>query len=98
MDQGLIRVFHDDSFIDDPTRIIRALRFMAKFGFIIEEHTKELMIKATKHEDWQKWQKKRKSRFEIERNYILELNQEQKDRVTKFIDENKILEEFFQLS
>ena len=29
---GTIRVLHDKSFIDDPTRIIRALKFSVRFG------------------------------------------------------------------
>lgn len=37
-----IRVLHDESFIDDPTRIIRALKFSVRFGFELEEHTRKL--------------------------------------------------------
>lgn len=37
-----LRVLHDNSFIDDPTRIIRALKFSVRFGFELEEHTLEL--------------------------------------------------------
>lgn len=37
-----IRVLHDESFIDDPTRILRALKFSVRFGFELEEHTKKL--------------------------------------------------------
>ena len=38
----LLRVLHDGSFIDDPTRIIRGLKFSVRFGFELEEHTKKL--------------------------------------------------------
>ena len=38
----LLRVLHKDSFIDDPTRIIRALKFSVRFGFELEEGTKKL--------------------------------------------------------
>ena len=38
----LLRVLHDESFIDDPTRIIRALKFRVRFGFELEEHTRRL--------------------------------------------------------
>jgi len=38
----LLRVLHDESFIDDPTRIIRGLKFSMRFGFELEEHTKKL--------------------------------------------------------
>ncbi len=37
-----LRVLHDESFIDDPTRIIRGLKFSVRFGFELEEHTKKL--------------------------------------------------------
>ena len=38
----LLRVLHEESFIDDPTRIIRALKFRARFGFELEEYTRRL--------------------------------------------------------
>jgi poly(A) polymerase/tRNA nucleotidyltransferase (CCA-adding enzyme) len=38
----VLRVLHDKSFIDDPTRIIRGLKFSVRFGFELEEHTKKL--------------------------------------------------------
>jgi len=37
-----IRVLHEKSFIDDPTRIIRALKYSARLGFELEEKTLEL--------------------------------------------------------
>lgn len=37
-----LRVLHDNSFIDDPTRIIRGLKFSIRFGFELERHTKSL--------------------------------------------------------
>lgn len=37
-----LRVLHDESFIDDPTRIIRGLKFSVRFGFELEEHTRKL--------------------------------------------------------
>jgi tRNA nucleotidyltransferase (CCA-adding enzyme) len=43
---GIIRVLHDRSFIDDPTRIFRAVRFEQRYGFRIERHTKKLIIAA----------------------------------------------------
>jgi tRNA nucleotidyltransferase (CCA-adding enzyme) len=44
--KGIIRVLHSLSFIDDPTRVIRAVRFEQRFQFKIEERTRELMIEA----------------------------------------------------
>lgn len=37
-----IKVLHEKSFIDDPTRIVRALKFSVRFGFELESETKEL--------------------------------------------------------
>lgn len=37
-----LRVLHDKSFIDDPSRIIRGLKFSVRFNFELEEHTKKL--------------------------------------------------------
>lgn len=38
-----IRILHDKSFIDDPSRIIRALKFKVRFNFKLEEYTSALM-------------------------------------------------------
>ncbi|MBV9787535.1 MAG: CCA tRNA nucleotidyltransferase, partial [Chloroflexi bacterium] len=40
---GLVRVLHDESFIDDPTRILRGVRFAARFAFVVEPHTTALV-------------------------------------------------------
>jgi len=37
-----LRILHDKSFIDDPTRIIRGLKFSVRLGFELEENTKKL--------------------------------------------------------
>ena len=37
-----LRILHDESFIDDPTRIIRGLKFRVRFGFDLDEHTRQL--------------------------------------------------------
>jgi len=42
----LIRVLHTFSFVDDPTRILRALRFSERFGFELEIQTGELLKRA----------------------------------------------------
>lgn len=40
---GVIRVLHDASFRDDPTRLYRVARYAARFGFMIEPHTASLL-------------------------------------------------------
>lgn len=37
-----LRILHDKSFIDDPSRIIRGLKFSVRFGFELSEDTKSL--------------------------------------------------------
>jgi len=44
--EGRIRVLHNLSFVEDPTRILRAVRFEQRLGFQIEERTAELIDDA----------------------------------------------------
>lgn len=46
LQNGLIRVLHSASFCDDPTRLYRALRYAARYGFQIEAHTLSLFPAA----------------------------------------------------
>ena len=39
LDAKLIRINHDNSFVDDPTRIMRALMYKARLGFELEPNT-----------------------------------------------------------
>ncbi|MBI5407369.1 MAG: CBS domain-containing protein [Nitrospirae bacterium] len=43
-----VRVLHNLSFIEDPTRIYRAIRFEQRLGFKIARHTQNLIRGATK--------------------------------------------------
>jgi tRNA nucleotidyltransferase (CCA-adding enzyme) len=43
---GVIRVLHDDSFLDDPTRLLRALRYEARLGARLDPRTEELAREA----------------------------------------------------
>jgi tRNA nucleotidyltransferase (CCA-adding enzyme) len=43
---GMIRVLHSLSFVDDPTRILRAMRFEHRLGFMIERRSAELIETA----------------------------------------------------
>ncbi len=44
----LIRILHRNSFVDDPTRIFRALRYKNRFGFKLEDETERQMRQALK--------------------------------------------------
>ena len=43
-----IRVLHSLSFVEDPTRVFRAIRFEIRFGFHIGKHTMNLIKNAIK--------------------------------------------------
>jgi tRNA nucleotidyltransferase (CCA-adding enzyme) len=40
---GRVRVLHAGSFVDDPTRALRAARYVARFGFELEDETAALL-------------------------------------------------------
>jgi tRNA nucleotidyltransferase (CCA-adding enzyme) len=44
--QGIVRCLHSLSFVDDPTRMLRAVRFEQRFGFDIEGRTLQLLREA----------------------------------------------------
>jgi tRNA nucleotidyltransferase (CCA-adding enzyme) len=46
--EKVIRVLHNLSFVEDPTRVFRAIRFEQRFGFQIGKHTQNLMKNAMK--------------------------------------------------
>ncbi|MFH2138575.1 MAG: hypothetical protein ABII88_08705 [Candidatus Omnitrophota bacterium] len=43
-----IKVLHDLSFVDDPTRIFRAVRFEQRLAFFIDDYTEQLLRQAVK--------------------------------------------------
>ena len=44
--RGVLRVLHSKSFADDPTRILRAVRYEGRFGFHLEDGTLSLLESA----------------------------------------------------
>ncbi|MFN2111014.1 MAG: CBS domain-containing protein [Anaerolineae bacterium] len=46
LEDGVIRVLHSLSFIDDPTRILRAARFEARLGFHLDLQSESLIANA----------------------------------------------------
>ena len=43
---GIIRILHPESFVDDPTRMFRAVRYEQRFGFRIEHGTRARITSA----------------------------------------------------
>jgi len=48
LEAGRLRVLHDASFADDPTRLLRLARYAARLGFRAEEKTEELARRAVR--------------------------------------------------
>jgi tRNA nucleotidyltransferase (CCA-adding enzyme) len=46
--EKVVRVLHNLSFVEDPTRIFRAIRFEQRLGFQIAKHTQNLMKSSVK--------------------------------------------------
>jgi tRNA nucleotidyltransferase (CCA-adding enzyme) len=46
LEAGLIRVLHDSSFLDDPTRLLRAVRYATRLDFALEQETERLAREA----------------------------------------------------
>lgn len=46
LESGLLRILHPGSFDDDPTRALRAARYAARFGFVLEPDTGDLLREA----------------------------------------------------
>ncbi|MBQ3667512.1 MAG: CCA tRNA nucleotidyltransferase [Elusimicrobiaceae bacterium] len=50
IDAGLVRVLHEKSFLDDPTRMLRGLRFAGRFGWKAAPKTKQLFLEADREQ------------------------------------------------
>jgi tRNA nucleotidyltransferase (CCA-adding enzyme) len=46
LERRLLRVLHDRSFQDDPTRMLRLARYASRLGFAAEPHTRDLLEAA----------------------------------------------------
>jgi tRNA nucleotidyltransferase (CCA-adding enzyme) len=46
LDAGVVRVLHGLSFVDDPTRVLRAARFESRYGFRMDPNTESLARRA----------------------------------------------------
>ena len=77
-----LRVLHDNSFVDDPTRIIRALKFSVRFGFRLDEHTKKLQDEYLKNINYDMCYKR------IKKEIIETFNLNSQTAFEKFINED----------
>jgi tRNA nucleotidyltransferase (CCA-adding enzyme) len=85
LEQGIVRVLHSLSFVDDPTRILRAVRYEQRFDFTIDARTLELLQDAV---ELIERVTPARIRHELERI----LQEAQPERVLKRLDELGILQ------
>ena len=73
----VLRVLHDESFVDDPTRIIRGLKFRVRFGFDLEPNTRKLQEDYLAHINYDMSYKRVKKElietFNLNSQYAFEL-------------------------
>ena len=50
IDNGVLKVLHEKSFSDDPTRLYRIVRFAGRFGWKIDKKTEQWMTDAIREE------------------------------------------------
>ncbi|HBS60443.1 MAG TPA: polynucleotide adenylyltransferase [Firmicutes bacterium] len=79
--QGLIRILYTQSFIDDPTRLFRALRFEQRYGFMLETETGRLLHRGVDARIW-----KDLSSDRVARELILIFKENRCRRILKRLD------------
>ncbi len=89
LETKIIRVLHNLSFIEDPTRIIRAVRYEQRFNFKIGKHTLHLLKIALKNDIFKKISGQR-----LQDEFIILLKEESAVRCLKRLDELNILSSF----
>lgn len=73
-----LKVLHDNSFYEDPSRIVRGLKFAARFNLHREEHTKELQEKyqnnqLTKDISWSRIKSELKQAFSLNNARVFDM-------------------------
>lgn len=86
----VIKVIHNLSFVEDPTRIFRALRFEQRFGFTISKETEKLIRNAVRMEIPLKLSSPR-----LFGELLLILQEEDPSRIIKRIADFDLLKFFF---
>jgi len=57
--EKVVRILHKKSFIEDPTRIFRAIRFEGRYGFSMDRNTEQLAMDALKRKIFRRLSKER---------------------------------------
>jgi len=91
MDSAKIKILYNTSFIDDPTRILRGIRYEQRYGFSLEERTLEHLEKALEDEYLEKISG---GRIRYELNRILE--EPRNIHIIKRLGELNILKHLFE--
>jgi tRNA nucleotidyltransferase (CCA-adding enzyme) len=76
-----IKVLYDKSFIDDPTRIIRGLKYASRLGFELEEYTQKLQEEYLKNINYDMGIKRIKQEIKKTFEYCTD------DTFDKFVDQ-----------
>lgn len=79
--QRLIRILYTESFIDDPTRLFRAIRFEQRYGFMLETETGRLLHRGVGSRIW-----KDLSDDRVARELILIFKENRCRRILKRLD------------
>lgn len=87
LEKDIIKVIHDQSFLDDPTRIFRAIRYEQRYGFQMDKQTENLLKTAVEN-DYLDTITRQRLRNEI----LLILNEEKSVRLVDRLDQLKLLE------
>jgi len=87
LERRLVRVLHNLSFIDDPTRILRAVRLEQRLGFSIEPRTMALLEDALGQRLLERTTGER-----IRHELLLILEEEEPERALRRLDELGVLE------
>jgi tRNA nucleotidyltransferase (CCA-adding enzyme) len=86
---GIVKVLHRNSFIDDPTRILRAFRFKERFSFQFAEGMRTLMDEAVA-----KGLLTKLTPHRVRKEFFLILDEKRWDKMVLSLSHSGILEEF----
>jgi len=87
LERQLIRVLHNLSFIEDPTRILRAIRLERRLGFAIEPRTLHLL-----HDAVEQGLLERTTGERVRHELLLILQEEEPEHALARLDELRVLE------